>query len=291
MTSIELNNPSAFHALRVFTQARASNVVTPAAKPQTREELARRGAELLTKTYLVPAANPSGTYMTAAAEYVATGSAATGKPDTHDVEQPRWRLEGAESLEQWIDRFSPQTPSAKAQTAKRETRAELEVRGAEVTMKPTRGMARVDGAMRSVTREFAVPLWQAEGAESLNEWCTGILEKIADDARKGPPVISHPVQRVVDSWLARVPFGSVQPGGKATLTLSEEKRYVVECDEEVGLAIANTSSNRTLRLRNVETNTGETTNTKHIAPARDYAQCAVVIANGKTAAVIELQPT
>jgi hypothetical protein len=208
--SVELSNPSAFHALRVFTQNRASNVVTPAAKPKT---------------------------------------------------------------------------------AKRETRAELEKRGAETTMKPTRIMAMVDGSPRSVTRELPVPLWQAEGAESLNEWCTHILDKMADDARKGPPVNAQPVQRVVDSWLARVPFGSVPPGGKAQLILSEERRYLIECDEEAALAIANTSSIRTLRLRNVETITGETTNTRHIAPARDYAQCAVVVANGKTAAVIELQPT
>jgi hypothetical protein len=209
MTSIDLNNPSAFHNLRIYQQDRARNVF--------------------------------------------------GTAD-------------------------------KAAMPKRETRAELEKRGSEIITRKHRVTAMDNGALRSVVRDVPEPLWQVEGAGSLAEWCTNILEKIADGIRKGPPVDAARGQRVVDSWGEPKPFASVPPGGKARLTLSEEKRFLVECNEEVGLAIANTSNVRTIRLRNYDLKTGETSNMKHIAPAREYPQAAVITA-GKTAAGIELMPT
>lgn len=210
MISIEIQNPSAFHALRVYTQGRARNVSV--------------------------------------------------------------------------------TPAAKVATPKRETRAELEARGSVITMVPTRGTAKEGGVLRSVTRDVPTPLWQSEGASSLAEWCTNILGKIADDIRRGPSTDTPKGQRVLDSWGTATPFASVQPGDKMRLTLSEEVRHLIECDEEVGLAIANTSNSRTIRLLNVDLKTGETTNTKHIGPARDYAQAGVITA-GKLAAAVELCPT
>jgi hypothetical protein len=210
MTSIELQNPSAFHSLRIYQQDRARNVaVTPA--------------------------------------------------DT--VAMP-----------------------------KKETRAELEVRGSEIFTRSHRVTAMVNGALRSVVRDVPEPLWQVEGAGSLAEWVTNISEKIADDIRKGPPASAPKGQRVVDSWGEPKPFASVQPGAKSRLVLSEEKRFLIECDEEAGLAIANTSNSRTIRLLNYDLKTGETSNLKHIAPAREYPQAAVITA-GKLAAGIELCPT
>lgn len=211
MTSIELNNPSAFHSLRIYQQDRARNIF----------------GVLLTE---------------------------------------------------------------KAATPKRETRTELEKRGSEITTRSHRVMAVENGVLRPVVRDVPEPLWQIEGATSLAEWVTNIQEKIADDIRKGPPADAARGQRVVDSWGEPKPFASVQPGGKARLTLSEDKRYLIECDEEVGLAIANPSNVRTIRLRNYDVKTGETSNMTHIAPAREYPQAGVITA-GKTAAGIELMPT
>jgi hypothetical protein len=182
------------------------------------------------------------------------------------------------------------TPAANVAMPKKETRAELEQRGAEIITRQHRVTAMDNGALRSVTRDVPEPLWQVEGAGSLAEWVTNILDKIADDIRKGPPASATKGQRVVDSWGEPKPFASVQPGSKMRLTLSEEKRFLAACDEEVGLAIANTSNSRTIRLRNVDLKTGETSNTTHISPAKAYAQAGVINA-GKLAAGIELCPT
>src|SRR5580704_18272421 len=77
-------------------------------------------------------------------------------------------------------------PIAKAPMPKRETRAELETRGAAITNVPTRVTVREGGALRSVMRDVPTPLWRAEGAESLVEWITTLQEQAADDARRGP---------------------------------------------------------------------------------------------------------
>jgi len=182
-------------------------------------------------------------------------------------------------------------PTAKAPMPKRETRAELEARGAEITMVPTRVTVREGGALRSVMRDVPTPLWRAEGAESLAEWCTSLLEKMADDARRGPSSDTPKAQRVVDAWAEPKPFESIPPHGKLTLPLVEEKRFLVECDDEVALQIANQSNARTIRLRTRDSTTGETTHVAWIAPAREYSRAAIVTANKKAAAVIELQPS
>lgn len=179
-------------------------------------------------------------------------------------------------------------PTAQAATPKRETRSELEKRGAVITLRPTKIMTQAG----AVTRAIPTPLWQAEGAESLQEWCTRLLDQMADDARKAAQSVDSPrVQRVVDTWGASAPFASIPPHGKRTLTLAEEKRFLIECDEEVMLQISNPSNARTIRLRTRDATTGETNNAAFIAPAREYQQAAIVSANGKTAAVIELMPS
>jgi erythromycin esterase-like protein len=182
-------------------------------------------------------------------------------------------------------------PTAKAPMPKRETRAELETRGAAITMVPTRVAVREGGALRSVMRGVPTPLWRAEGAESLVEWITTIQEQAADDARRGPSSDAPKAQRVVDTWTEPRPFESVPPHGKLTLALVEEKRFLVECDEEVPLQIANQSNARTIRLRTRDSATGETIHAAWIAPAREYPKAAIVTANKKVAAVIELQPS
>jgi hypothetical protein len=181
-------------------------------------------------------------------------------------------------------------PTAQAVTRKRETRAELELRGSKITMVPQRLTTREGGVLRSVTRDIPTPLWQAEGAESIHEWVTQLLDKMADDARRAPATAAPPVQRVVDTWTEPKPFASIPPHGKLVLPLAEERRFAIECDEEVTLPISNTSNVRTIRLRTRDSKSGEIKTVAHIAPAREYPQAGVVIANGKTAAVIELMP-
>jgi hypothetical protein len=182
-------------------------------------------------------------------------------------------------------------PIAKAPMPKRETRAELETRGAAITNVPTRVTVREGGALRSVMRDVPTPLWRAEGAESLVEWITTLQEQAADDARRGPSSDTPKAQRVVDAWTEPKPFESIPPHGKLALPLVEEKRFLVECDEEVALQIANQSNARTIRLRTRDSGTGEATHVAWIAPAREYPRAAIVTANKKVAAVIELQPS
>jgi hypothetical protein len=213
MTTIELNNPSAFHPLRIYSQDRARNTFDKA-------------------------------------------------------------------------------PPAKAATPKRETRAELEARGSEITLKPTKIMTKQGAVMRDIP----TPLWQAEGAETLAEWCTGILDKMADDARKAPSVDVPKVQRVVDSWGERRPYKSVPPGGTILLALDEHQRLVLECDEEISVSVAHTDTIRTVRLRQLD-GSGVTMRATYITPVRDSfiggkATASASITAGKTsAAAIELQPT
>lgn len=184
------------------------------------------------------------------------------------------------------------TQTAKAPLPKRETRAELETRGGTITLVPTRVMTKTaDGTLRTVTREVPTPLWKAEGAESLQEWCTGILEKIADDIRKSAAAAAPRVQRVVDTWGPSVPFASIPPHGKMNLQMSEEKRFLAECDEPVTLAIANTHPVRTIRLRTHDAKTGETKHSAIVNPAREYPHAGTVDASKQAAAVIELVPT
>jgi hypothetical protein len=170
---------------------------------------------------------------------------------------------------------------------KRETRAELQKRGSVITPVPTKIMTK-QGA---VTRDVPTPLWQAQGAESIEEWCTRLLEQMADDARRIGNISVPAIQRVVDTWGEPKPFESIPPHGKRLLPLAEDKRFVIECDEDVALQLSNIHNTRTIRLRTRDSKTGETTTVAHIPPAREYPQAAIVNANGKTAAVIELTPS
>jgi hypothetical protein len=212
MTIVDLNNPSAFHPLRIFSQDRVRNVFTAA-------------------------------------------------------------------------------PIAPVSAPKRETREELEKIGSEIVMVSSRGTIReADGMQKSVVREVPTPFYKTAGYETLAEFCTEQGEKSLRESQQAAPSAPRS-QRVVDEWGAPHPLQSVPPGGKTVLGLAEEKRLLVECDEETALQIANQSSVRTIRLRNRNSKTGETTHVAFIAPAREYPQAALVIANGKSAAVIELMPS
>ena len=211
MTNIELNNPSAFHPLRVFSQDRMRNVFT--------------------------AAEPT------------------------------------------------------ASAPKRETREELQKRGAKVVMVPSRGTVRgADGMVTAVTRDVPTPLYATLGYETLAGFCTEVGEKQLRESQQAAAVAPR-VQKIVDEWGSPHPLQSVPPGGKTVLPLAEEKRLLIECDEEVGLQIANQSNVRTIRLRTRDAKTGETQHSSFIAPARDYPLAAMIIANHKTAAVVELMPS
>jgi hypothetical protein len=208
--SIELNNPSAWHALRIATQTRARNVV---------------------------------------------------------------------------DKAPPAAPAPK-----RYTRAELEKIGSELVMVPSRGTAIVNGAPQSVTRDVPTPFYKTAGYDSLADFLTDRLEKGLRESQQAVPVAPRG-ERVVDTWGAPQPKLSVPPGGKVFIQLEEHTRLAVSCDEEVTLQIANTSASRTLRLRTLDTASGETAHCAWIPPAKEYSSAAIVTANGKQAAVIELQPS
>jgi hypothetical protein len=182
------------------------------------------------------------------------------------------------------DKAPPAPPAPKF-----ETRAELEKRGSAITMKKIRVATKFGDELR----ECPQPLWQAEGADSLNHWVTDITEQGVRDSQKAVPAAPR-VQKVVDTWSAPRRFASVQPGGDFKLPLAEEVRYLIECDEEVGLQISNLSSIRTLRLRNRDAKTGECSHVAFVPPMTAHnnftSQYGVVTANGKSAAVIELMP-
>jgi hypothetical protein len=207
MTSIEIQNPSAWHNLRIASQDRARNTVE--------------------KT-TTPAAAPKRTH----------------------------------------------------------SRAELEAIGAEITDVLTR----VSTKFGSETRSVPTPFYRTAGYESLAEFITDQGEKELRESQKAAAHIP-PVQHVVDDWAAPKPFASIAPNAKLNLLLDESKRFLIESDDEVALQLSNTSSVRTIRLRNRDTKTGEVSHCAFIPPAREFPQAALVIANKRSAAVVELLPS
>jgi hypothetical protein len=184
-------------------------------------------------------------------------------------------------------------PAAKPALPKRETRAELEKRGAEILMRPFRGQVREGGVLRAVTRDIPTPRWQDEGFYSLSEFVTQHEERQAQAARVAAAG-AVPVQRTLDEWLAPKAFESVPPHGKITLPAEDHRRYLIECDDEpsgVTLQIANQSTTRTMRLRIRDVKSGEVSHVAFIAPAREYPQAACVTAGNASAAVVELMPS
>lgn len=176
-------------------------------------------------------------------------------------------------------------PAAPTAPKKRATRAELEKIGSEMRDVPTR----VSTKFGSETRNVPTPFYKTAGYETLGEFCTEAGEKQLRESQAAV-VVAPPVQHVLDSWSDPKPFASIAPHAKLNLPLDESKRFLIESDDEVALQLSNTSSVRTLRLRNRNSKTGETSHVAFLAPAREYPQAALVIANGKSAAVLELMP-
>jgi hypothetical protein len=177
-------------------------------------------------------------------------------------------------------------PAVHTPAPKRATRAELEKIGSEMRDVPTR----VSTKFGSETRNVPTPFYKTAGYETLGEFCTESGERQLRESQKAvPPAPS--VQHVVDFWSEPKPFASIAPHAKLNLPLDESKRFLIESDDEVALQLSNTSSVRTIRLRNRNSKTGETTHVAFLAPAREYPQAALVIANGKSAAVLELMPS
>jgi hypothetical protein len=208
--NLELNNPSAFHALRVSSQARARNVVDKA----------------------------------------------------------------------------PPAPAPK----KRHTREELEKIGSEIVMVPFVGTVREGGVLKRVTREAPTPFHKTVGFDTLPEFITEQLEKQTISAQQGTPSVQRG-ERVVDSWGALQPRLSIPPGGRTTINLEEHTRLAISCDDAVTLQISNTSSARTIRLRNLDLASGEAAHCAWIPPAKEYPAAAIVSADKTHAAVVELQST
>jgi hypothetical protein len=177
-------------------------------------------------------------------------------------------------------------PAVHIPAPKPATRAELEKIGSEMRDVP----ARVSTKFGSETRNVPTPFYRTAGYETLGEFCTEAGEKQLRESQKAvPPAPS--VQHVVDDWSAPKPFASIAPHAKLNLPLDESKRFLIESDEEVALQLSNPSTVRTIRLRNRNLKTGEITHVAFIAPMREFAQAALIIANGKSAACIELMPS
>jgi hypothetical protein len=177
-------------------------------------------------------------------------------------------------------------PAVHTPAPKPTTRAELEKIGSEMRDVPTRVSTKFGSEMRDVP----TPFYKTAGYETLGEFCTESGEKQLRESQKANPAAPS-VQHVVDSWSDPKPFASIAPHAKLNLPLDEAKRFLIESDEETALQISNTSSVRTIRLRNRNSRTGETAQVAFLAPAREYPQAALIIANGKSAACIELMPS
>jgi hypothetical protein len=177
---------------------------------------------------------------------------------------------------------------------KRETREELNARGSKMVMVPSVGTARENGMMVRVTREVPTPVYATLGYSPIEEFCTEVAERQLREfqaAASAAAMLSSAGtprgQRVVDEWKASPqPLISIPPGEKRAIDLEENKRVLIESDEEVGLQIQNESKVRTLRLRNRDSKSGEQTHVAFLAPL----QVGLVIANGRSASVIELMP-
>ena len=182
---------------------------------------------------------------------------------------------------------------------KRHTRAELEKIGNEVVMVPTRCKVQMPGMQKGVTRTTTVdvprPFFQTAGYETLPQFCTETAERETREYEKAvaASAIAPRVQAFVDTWGPLEPLQVVPAGATdVVLVMSEEKRLVVECDNEAALSIAHKSPNRTVRLLNRDSASGAATHVTFLHPTRGGdAQSAWVTANGKSAAVLELLPT
>ena len=177
---------------------------------------------------------------------------------------------------------------------KRETREELNARGSKMVMVPSVCTARENGMMVRVTREVPTPVYATLGYSAIEEFCTEVAERQLREfqaAASAAAMLSSAgtprVQHVRDEWKASPqPLISIPPGEKRVIDLEENKRVLIESDEESGLQIQNESKVRTLRLRTRDSKSGEQTHVTFLAPL----QVGLVIANGKSASVIELMP-
>jgi hypothetical protein len=170
------------------------------------------------------------------------------------------------------------------------SRSELEVIGSEIVMVPSKGTAREGGVMRAVVREVPTPFFRTCGYETLPEYLTDRLEKQTIEGQHAAAAIVPRGERVADTWGALEPRLSIPPGGKALIPLEEHTRIAVSCDESVMLQISNTSNSRTLRLRTLDTASGEVAHAAFIPQAKDYSAAAIVSASGTQSAIIELMP-
>jgi hypothetical protein len=193
--------------------------------------------------------------------------------------------------------YTVDAPTA-AQLPKRHTREELQAQGSKVVMVPSRGTALVDGVMKSVVRDVPTPFYMTAGYESINGFITEVSEKETREfqaaAARAAMLASAGAsrgQRVVDEWsTALKPLMLVPPGETRVIhdeDFQEHKRVLIESDGEAGIQIQNESQVRTLRLRNRDSSSGAQTHVAYLAPA----QVGLVIANKKSAAVVELLPS
>ena len=159
----------------------------------------------------------------------------------------------------------------------RETREQLVERGSEVLQRRQ--------STSSGTKIYPTPRWQMEGDTSLAEWVTKQLEKFEPT----PAPISQP-RRVSAEWETNLqPFASVAPHGSLEISLSENKRFVIECVEDVVLQVNNSSHAQTIRLLSRDKK-GETAHVAFIGPAREFQNAGTITAGKQDAAVIELMP-
>ena len=171
------------------------------------------------------------------------------------------------------------------------SRAELEKLGAEIVMVPSRGTAReADGMLRSVTRNVPTPFYKTSGFETLAEFCTEQGEKSLRESQPAAPTAPRG-ERVRDEWGALQPRLSVPPGGKVLIPLEEHTRLAITCEEPVTLQLSNTNTSRTLRLRTLDTVSGEQANVSFLAPAKDWPSSSTISAAASKAAIVEMMAT
>ena len=189
-----------------------------------------------------------------------------------------------------------------------ETREEIQARGEVMTTKMCRGTVNEGGILRSVERAVPTPMWQAGGWGSLPQYITETMEEQLRIFQQAAPSAPRG-QRVLDSWENPKGFASIAPHEKKYLQMDESQRYLIECDSECVLQIANVSTVRTLKLKNRDKDTGHETQVAFVAPTRafaqsaimisgasgasvaDYSQAKVLIVNGQSQGCIELMPS
>ena len=179
---------------------------------------------------------------------------------------------------------------------KRHTREELQAQGSQIVMVQSKGIAHVDGALKTVTRDVPTPFYLKAGYESLNGFITEVSEKELREfqaAASAAAMLSSAGaprgQRVLDEWnTALKELMLIPPGAKHTLPLEENSRVLIETDDPAGvtLQIQNQSTTRTLRLRNSDPKKGDS-HVAFVAPA----QVSVVAAGKSVGAIVELLST